>query len=848
GHRGRREGVVGIEFHLAGGKLVLSGTDIHSFEGLAASWFQSGGLGSSWINFEGPYTDNKDGQTFTAPAGTGNLMERTPDDRAVLDQEFNIPNYSWDGVFPGHGGNQNNFQALFTGQFTATKGDGTYNFQGLVDDNGTLYIDKNQDGVFTADEQVLTCTYNTTGSGAVDLVGGQTYNVAFGTREAGGGDHAWYKVQWPGAADYAYVDPTAADQAGMWSYMDAGSGNYGNDIVALAGTTTAIENTSGFTANVGAMTLQHDATVNLQAGSGLNTTGITMQPGSALNADAAITTAAMTINATAANGTSLRIADVLTSGSTTLAGDAGRTVTIQVDAGGQPSLGTMDDTGVALTIAKTGAGRLSVTDTGNSLSDTTFQVIDGQLRVRGGLTAAEATARGADYELAGGTLYVQAGGAVNGVQGRYFNTNGGSWTTNWDYSLPADVTKVETAIDFQSAVSWGLTDFFGQPKTDQVAGQWTGYFVFDQDANVQFGINADDGSVFFLDGQQVVSRDGPHGMAGNMATSDAQFSPFMLVTKGVHTFEMRQIENAGAEGAELWWDLGSGNEKVPAGAYYLLPPAPLVDLTDSNVAVTADSTIDVDFGSVIFNEMTMAAGTTLTVLPTKPVGQDLFVQLAGGTTFAGDANFLTTGTIKLGAVTVPAGGWTLKSLDGSTGTVEFNDTASGAGIDSDALLWIVGGTVAGYYDANGSSIGQAKAQLDGGTLSLTNLAGGSAPFNTPIEATWDSGIAVTGDNTVGNVLISAPDDAGDDFLVLNVSGAGTLRIPRLEVADTDSDAGTVTSLYANVAEGTDVFIDTYLDDTFATDVVKDEGGRLIFANPAGGSDDLATYVRVKAGS
>jgi fibronectin-binding autotransporter adhesin len=177
-----------------------------------------------------------------APNNDGGILTvqlREPDAVAPLFQgEVNIPqSVNADAAFGSIFNSTEvaagrTFTAVFFGRFTAAT-PGLYQFQsGSIDDNGAFWLDLNNNGLFesagSAGNELISANQVCCGDaplGEVTLVGGQTYNVAFGVEDTGGqsGYIARFKRPTDAPGDPMLVVNPAA-QPGIWSSLDATTG------------------------------------------------------------------------------------------------------------------------------------------------------------------------------------------------------------------------------------------------------------------------------------------------------------------------------------------------------------------------------------------------------------------------------------------------------------------------------------------------------------------------------------------------------------------------------------------------------------------------------------------------
>ncbi|NQT40558.1 MAG: PEP-CTERM sorting domain-containing protein [Planctomycetes bacterium] len=176
----------GANLNLDGARLTVQGTQTEIFGQI------------DWERFNGGQDLNNlrnvgDGTT------TGGLLGMTPTSSGIWTGPLNDP------------GSGDNYAMLYTGFFTAPS-DGTFSFYTHGDDQEALYIDLNQDGVFTSADERITDNidggWNEPKTGTVTVTGGQSYAFAFAAQENTGGEfhQMQYEGQWVQTGLTAYGD------------------------------------------------------------------------------------------------------------------------------------------------------------------------------------------------------------------------------------------------------------------------------------------------------------------------------------------------------------------------------------------------------------------------------------------------------------------------------------------------------------------------------------------------------------------------------------------------------------------------------------------------------------------
>ena len=357
------------------------------------------------------------------------LLATSPDGRALLSGPLKFDD---DGQFASLiSGPNDNYMFLFTGQFTAPT-DGTYTFRrDWDDDRGVFYVDANQDGAFQSGEKFGNAAWGGQ-SQSFTLAGGESYGVAIGHLEWGGGSRmdAFYTA--PGSGE-ARIQPGA--QPGLWSTVSVAA-------IDAAGLDL------GVTAN---STLRASSDADAEFGA------LTFHNGAVLTTEGAPTGFA----------------------STAIAGGPGRSGGI--DNTNDVHIGTYDDGGVASTLVKRGSGAMRVENT------TPGSIAGGStsFRIEGGTL----TATGDDL-LGGAPMVTLAGGTLelcppttmpDGAAAYYsFDTVSGTIVFNGGSASGKDGTLLNGAgITSAGMVGSGMTirdgssDRLDVPGGVDIGNEWT---------------------------------------------------------------------------------------------------------------------------------------------------------------------------------------------------------------------------------------------------------------------------------------------------------------------------------------------------------------------------------------
>ena len=236
---------------------------------LDVSVFKDGSSGTSYITFDGAFTDVPE-RTFT---GVGGRLADTPVEGAGYASA--VDDSTAMGLLSNATGDR--WQLVWTGQYHADE-DGAHLFRvgqagnptAGIDDDGSFYVDVNGDHIFDSSEGVVT---GGNGDVTATLTAGTTYDIAIGFNENTGGENFGAYFSKPSdAGAWTKVDPGA--QGALWSSLVGASVTVANgtlDVNAALTTDIVTVNSGG--------TVDADAPVN--------TPQITINAGGLYNANAA---------------------------------------------------------------------------------------------------------------------------------------------------------------------------------------------------------------------------------------------------------------------------------------------------------------------------------------------------------------------------------------------------------------------------------------------------------------------------------------------------------------------------------------------------------------------------------
>lgn len=350
----------GANLELNGGTFTVQGT-VGLGNVLQVGRFQDGNFAQDFSVSGGAYVDDGSG-IFSGQQ----VLATNPGILKVQSGSLSYGDSSaFNNFFFGANGDTNEYQAVWTGYYTAQV-TGSHQFRiqnaggGDIDDDGSLWMDVNQNNAFNSGEGGTTGGQYTL---TANLTAGQRYAVAFGFNENGGGES--YRVQFLEPAGGTYTSFTTVDpgaQAGFWvSNSTAAIGMTDTDVRVLANST--LNAITDDVASFGALTFAGNSVLTGKGAlRGIAFTGTTF---------------------TAGGGTFNTECDV--------------------------NPGVINDGGNGVTIRKTGAGNLIVNQAASLTSPaTSFNVQQGRLVLVGPNPIGSTL-----VQTSGGTLALTAGAAAS---------------------------------------------------------------------------------------------------------------------------------------------------------------------------------------------------------------------------------------------------------------------------------------------------------------------------------------------------------------------------------------------------------------------------------------------------
>ncbi len=137
--------------------------------------------------------------------------------------------------------------------------------------------------------------------------------------------------------------------------------------------------------------------------------------------------------------------------------------------------------------------------------------------------------------LSGGGLQFTA---TAGFSAAYYNVVNNGYVADFSGLTPV-ATRVDATIDFPDDAS-GFEPGVAGLNTTNCGAVWTGQLNVTSGGTYTFQNSSDDGSLLFVDGQQVVDDDGPHGMQTVAGT--------IYLAPGAHQVTVEYAQSGGGAG------------------------------------------------------------------------------------------------------------------------------------------------------------------------------------------------------------------------------------------------------------------------------------------------------------
>lgn len=121
-----------------------------------------------------------------------------------------------------------------------------------------------------------------------------------------------------------------------------------------------------------------------------------------------------------------------------------------------------------------------------------------------------------------------------------------------DFPDPKAIKPVVTRADKTIDVNVGMDTWPGTELSDYLFIRWTGKIKIPKDGKYTFYLESDDGSRLYVDGKQVISNGGLHGMHEEKGTVELK--------AGSYDIKIEFFENGGEAGCRFSWS-ADGIEK-----------------------------------------------------------------------------------------------------------------------------------------------------------------------------------------------------------------------------------------------------------------------------------------------
>jgi len=431
--------------------------------------------------------------------------------------------------------------------------------------------------------------------------------------------------------------------------------------------------------------------------------------------------------------------------------------------------------------------------------------------------------------LAGGTLKlgkskvtagldIRAWQGVDGqIEGSLFDLPGSPTHSTFDNTIG----YATGAID-QHGTDWFTTSGSGVETGPRPTGyeehftvEYRGKLKIDVGGTYRFATSSDDGSALWID----PSVSNPNYDAA--AVQNNYYQPDTLresgqidLAAGYHDFIVRFYQGGGGYDLRVLWDPNGGTVygNIPGANYFHVSGYEIVNLPNTNIALTASSSLDLQSSSAdhTLGALTLGgAGTELTLTGANSVSFDNIsatgnssiaagvpislrsgdVTVAATKTLMANAaivdgtsptalNKLGEGTLALAAANTYTGETTV-----SNGTLMLNAT----GLIASTMLNVVDGTFDASLAASLPTFTSIKGAgtIDAGTKAVTLAAGGTlAPGNSPGMITLVSDLDISAMAGTGGLLfeLGADTTAGTTYDQVSMAG-NALNVGTLDFAD-----------------------------------------------------------------
>jgi alpha-L-fucosidase len=130
---------------------------------------------------------------------------------------------------------------------------------------------------------------------------------------------------------------------------------------------------------------------------------------------------------------------------------------------------------------------------------------------------------------------------------------------SWKYYEPAGTISLES-IGASPVIKEGVTDIISEKvkqRADKYALQFNGYIKISKEGIYHFSTLSDDGSKLFIDDEEIVNNDGPHGAVEAFGNAPLK--------AGYHTLKVVYFDSGGGNELKVFWQKGNGEKQVIPG-------------------------------------------------------------------------------------------------------------------------------------------------------------------------------------------------------------------------------------------------------------------------------------------
>ena len=475
---------------------------------------------------------------------------------------------------------------------------------------------------------------------------------------------------------------------------------------------------------------------------------------------------------------------------TNIAVNAGANVTF-LENGGGPFTSSIAVAGAG-TLTKDGSQTLILSATGSNLVPS------------GGLNVVNGTYNlGASGQVITGPVSVASGAAFgmmpSGLRGRYYYNNGTNPPTTW-FNTPAtlsaqfdpltpNLTAVSTTggqANFSFGNQGGGNSFAAQGwnQGDTYSIRWDGLLNIANSGSYQFGLNSDDGSMVWIDGQPVVNDNYYQGQVSPTNTSNvfntnggSAATGMVPLTSGTHSIVIAYYQGGGNSGLNVDYNYnGTGWNFLPNN----MLSDPYLGISDTIGTLSGAGALSIA-GTLTEN------ATSGSQFDGPMAGFGTFVKSGVGTLILTNSNSTFNGTVRIGTGSLRLS----NALVLQTATLDMNaadagtlDTSS-SGLTSLTLGGLMGArnliVPAGSLTIGGNGASTTYSGNLSGATSLTKVGAGSLIFTGTSNGFGNTTITAgaVGSTVAGGLAASLPGSiifagTGGSTPALELTGNGVM--------------------------------------------------------------------------